>query len=185
MKKVVLIPHWVQDTLNRHKLQLVDVLDFQKIRGLFSVNDLAGCLAMECFEALCYGASIPDQSSLTLRSAWFDSATAEQKSEVSRIDMLSMDGSVQSDLKNRLFSMESRDERYTKPFITYDLSPSIGAAVIYPGYFVDGEEYSDTSLSLIESVLRVFYAYDSHHAVARSELFKQYLQLLSNKTVIV
>ena len=185
MKSVVLIPHWVQETLNRHKLQLGDVLDFQKIRVLLSIQDLAGLLATECFEALCYGASIPDQSSYPLRAAWFKSASAEQQVEVSRIDMLSMDSSVQNDIRNRLFTPESRDDRYEKPFITYDLSPEIAAAVIYPGYFVDGEEYSETSLCLIESVLRVFYAYDSHHAVARSELFKQYLLLLSNKTVIV
>jgi hypothetical protein len=38
---------------------------------------------------------------------------------------------------------------------------------------------------LIESVLRVFYAYEPHHVVAQTELFKQYLRLLSSRTVIV
>lgn len=189
MKQVVLIPHWVQETLNRHKLQLVDVLDFQKISGLISIQDLASLLAMDRFEQQCYGADVPDKSNMELRFAWERSAQPQQQALIQQLDRMSFDDSVRNDVYHRLFSPDLNTDydtgRYPKAFITYDLSPTIAGVVIFPGHFADGSVHDDKSLALIESVLQIFYAYDAHHVVAQSELFKQYLRLLSNKTVIV
>lgn len=190
MKNILVIPYWVQEQLARNKLRLPEVLEYEKARQVLSAHDMATLVsAAIVFENVigktgdlnaCSG--VPSNA---IVEAWQASATAEQREDCNRVISLSYDDSIVADLRERLLSANAYDERHPQPFITYDLTPTTVGVVIYPGYFVEGTDYQDKSILLLESILRVFYAYDSHHEVAKHECFKHYLHLLSSRTVIV
>lgn len=190
MKHILVIPFWVQEQLNRNKLRLHELLEFGKARKVLSAHDMATvATATHCWDYVT-GHLEGEENTYPvgrdgLLDAWRASATAEEQEDLNRLLSLSYDPSIIADIKHRLFDAGSADERHQQPFNTYDLTPEIVAVVIYPGHFVEGAAFQDRSVLLLESVLRVFYAYDPHHEVAKHPCFKQYLRLLSSRTVIV
>lgn len=190
MKTILVIPFWVQEQLNRNKLRLQELLEFGKARKVLSAHDMATAATAFTYWEHLAGVERNDNDIYpveenSIQSIWRASATAEEQEELERVLNLSYDSSIIEDLRHRLFEAESFDERHQQPFNTYDLTPDTVAVVVYPGYFVKGAAFQDRSVQLLESVLRVFYAYDSHHEVAKHSCFKQYLRLLSSRTVIV
>lgn len=189
MKKILVIPYWVHEQLNRNNLRLADVLDYSKVRKVLSATDMSALLA-ECdklepligpCEQPCYEGDTPE----SLHNLWCKTRGVDDVDDLNRITNLSYDLSVQSDWRTRLFDPASYDERYPEAFNTYDLAPGVVAVVVYPGHFTAEQPHQDKSILLIESILRVFYAYESHHEVARHPCFKQYLRLLQPRSVIV
>lgn len=190
MKSILVIPFWVQEQLNRNKLRLHELLEFGKARKVLSAHDMATAATAFTFWEHVIGVERNDNDiypveECSLQSIWRASATTEEMEELDRVLSLSYDPSIIDDLSHRLFTAESLNERHDQPFNTYDLTPETVAVVIYPGYFVKGAAFQDRSVTLLESVLRVFYAYDSHHEVAKHPCFKQYLRLLSSRAVIL
>lgn len=185
MNKVILVPHWVQETLRRNQMNLNECLDFSKIRSILSTNDLAGFLALQEFAGYLYG----DEENFTrypdLLAEWSEGASGENLNYLQiTLPALANDASIVNEVKARLFSPESKDSRYEEAFITYDLKPSTVGVVVYPGHFVTGSKQK-LELPLIESILKVFYVYTPYHIVAGTDFFKKYLHLLSSKSVIV
>ena len=186
---IVLIPYWIQETLQRHQLPLSACLDLGKLRPLLAMNDLIAFYALqEQFETVLGTKYIGN----CLTWIWADTIPNDNGSLKDflwkQLNPLSEDPSFELDVKSRLFNSDSRMSEYKNAFITYDLPAFVGGlasgqnnvgVVIYPGFFTveNGKEYQ---LPLIREILKLLYVYQSSHEVAKTPLYKRYLELLAN-----
>lgn len=188
MKNILMIPYWIHEQLNRNKLRVEELLDYSKINRVLSAVDKASLLRVYTeLDRLIGKRPESDVDPLPENSLYhlWERTAGDHAEDFRRATNLSYDLSVSQDLTDRLFSQDSYDPRYPEPFNTYDLASTVVGVVVYPGHFVEGVPHQDKSILVLESILRVFYAYDSHHEVARHPCFKQYLRLLQPRSVIV
>lgn len=176
-KKVVLIPHWIQEMLTRKGLPLATCLELPKIRSMLTLQDLMVFAALQRMSAQVIGARhvLVDE----LFDQWHSSIPAGDAESRALMDTLSQSLN-EDDVTTRLLVPESKLDECEKPFITYDLSPTVCGVVIFPGYFVPGA-HPELFLSLIESILKVLYVYDTYSVVAKTPLFARYLELLARR----
>lgn len=183
-KKIVLVPYWISETVHRNKMNLADVLDFEKIRHLCSPVDLAGfAILQDCAPNLVGGDVYMPWS---LFGVWFESLRTEdgKSYHANTVMPLTFDESFIKSAKDRLFSEDSRNERYSEPFNYYDIAPAVGAMVISPGFYTANAS-DELHLNTVEAILKALYVYAPHNEVARTPWFKRYLELLSKKKVAV
>ncbi len=178
-KAIVLIPHWVQEILQRNQLPLSACLDLEKIKPIMSLNDLVSFAALQSFYKQITGADSPMNSLLWVWSQSFPTTNVEMKDFLwNKVNTLSSDASFKNEVKTRLLSADARVSQHKDAFITYDLQPQVVGVVIFPGFFV-GEYGSEFQKPLVEAILKLLYVYESTHEVAKTPLFKRYLELLS------
>jgi len=178
-KKVVLIPHWVQDVMQRNKLQLADCLILEKIKPLMSFNDLAGFVALQDYFYKVTGseAVMPELTQIFADS--INEKDVQLRSFCyTTLIKTAADDSVHKELEARLFDINSKNNIYEKPFIIYDLTPEVCGVVIYPGYFFSTNDFG-LQKAVIDEVLKVLYVYGAFHEVASTPFFKRHLELLS------
>jgi hypothetical protein len=185
-KQIVLIPYWVQEIMQRNKLPLSDCLDLAKLRPLISLNDLLMFAVMDNCQEEIIG-SLPGQDTVP---SYFQSIIWEWSKIIptnehelndfcwKSISTISKDVSILNELKERLFCEDAKSSMYEKPFITYDLTPGITGVVIFPGFFTSARK-KEFQKPLVEAILKLSYVYDSTHEVAKTPLFKRYLELLA------
>jgi hypothetical protein len=180
-KVVILIPFWVQETLKRNNLQLSACLELEKIKPLFSTNDLITFLTLQDQRYLKLVAGLDTVDQLTW--VWSNSIL---KSNRELNDILwktlvpaSSDPSFHTEITERLFTEESKDKRHSDPFVTFDLTPDVCGVVLYPGYFISPNNI-DLQKAVIEAIIEVLYRYLSFHETAQSPFFKRYLETLSD-----
>lgn len=181
-KKLMLIPYWIEDALKRNRMSLAECRDFNKIKPVCAVNDLLEFATLQNKAEMVFGKDAWYQSSYDLIATW-GSSIAENNTEMydyltKNIMSLCHDASFDKELTSRLFTRESRQERYAQPFSVVDLTRDVAGVVIYPGFFCNPVD-TRLQLQLIEAVLKVLYVYDSHSEVSKTSLFLRYLDLLS------
>jgi len=180
IKRIVLIPFWVQDILARNKMQLADCLNVAKLKPIMALNDLLAFAALQRHIVQLVGAPVIGDE---LYWIWAESVAANpelKKFLNESISVLSGDPTYNREIQSRLFDPDAHTAQYEKPFITYDLSPEVLGVVIYPGYFTDSGN-NDLQKSLVSAILKLLYVYEHDHKVAKTPLFKRYLELLSAK----
>lgn len=185
-KKVVLIPHWIHETLNRHQLPISEALNFNALRRIVSANDMAGYILLNR-HAHHVGVVDPKvQDLVDLPSVLYKTVMAEHMSYLYEVVCpLSDMPQMKEDLQDRLFSPDSRTPQYEDPFNIYDVSPEFVGVVINPGFFT-GEAGSDQHVfDLLEAVVKALYVYAPLHEVASTPVFLRYLGLLSKKRIMV
>lgn len=184
-KEFILIPYWIEDTLQRNNASLQACLDFPKLKGVCSLNDLIGFQALQgCVPQILGKDAHSPFSTYTLFGTWHASMV-ENDTEMhdyltKNVTLLSEDATFIAETRARLFSPESKHGRYPEPFRVVDLSNRLSGVVIYPGFFTDTPNPA-LQFALIEAVLKVLYVYDSHSEVSQTSLFLRYLELLSKK----
>lgn len=179
-KRIVLIPYWVQDTMQRKKLNLVDCLDFNKVMSVMAISDLVGFSALqEFFPHVLGNVQFYDE----LYTLWFQSVQANPVAGsylANNITPFVRLDETKKEVAERLFSSDAKTAQHENAFITYDLSPEVLGVVIYPGFFVR-EGDVELQKSLVKAILKVLYVYEPSHEVAKTPLFKRYLELLAVK----
>jgi len=178
-KKIILIPYYVQEIMQRNSLQLADCLDLVKIRRVISVQDIAGFIALQGYNKTIFGIDIIDDLSFTLSNSIIKGNTELNDFLWKTLTPLSIDESIQNELKARLFESSGKIDHYKEPFGIYDLTPEVGGVVIYPGYFTTNGN-TELQKNVIEKVLKLLYVYGAFHEVASTPFFNQYLKLLKN-----
>ncbi len=187
IKKVVLMPYWVQDALSRHNDALGGALCFDTLSKFLNTNDLIGFLSLQDYLLELAGYELHGNA-LTLK--WVETAKcAESETLLTQtiIPMASMPGYL-DDVHSRLFGAEScydRQSRHETPFNVYDITHDVAAVVIHPGFFTEEAGSNGYRAALIEALLKVLYAYNAYHEVAHTPLFKRYLELLAQKELTV
>lgn len=179
-KQIVLIPFWIQEIMKRNNMPLAECLEFPKVKPVMALNDLVEFSALQEHMDFVLGTKF---AGTHLYWVWASSipngnADSELMQALNSASTLSKDESFQKELKSRLFDTAAKSSHYKEPFITYDLSPTVVGVVIYPGFF-DRENNTALQKPLVEAILKVLYVYEPSHEVAKTPLFKRYLELLS------
>lgn len=180
IKRIVLIPHWVQDILSRNKMPLSDCLNVGKIKPVMALSDLLCFAALQKHMQHVFGSPVVGDELYWL---WLESVgdNAELRKFVNDSVMgLSRDPSYNREVYSRLFEEDSKNVHQENAFITYDLSPEVVGVVIHPGFFVS-QHNLELQKSLVKAILKVLYVYAPSHEVAKTPLFKRYLELLNGK----
>lgn len=185
-KEVILIPHWVHETLRRHQLPINEALNFGNIRRIVSVNDLA-CWMILNRQAHHVGLKQPNEGGLiSLETAWGSTVTAEHSDYLFNVVYPLTDiPQFKLDLADRLFSPDSRTPQYEEAFNIYDLSSKYEGVVINPGFFTSEAGSDRHVFDLLEAVVKALYVYAPLHEVANTPVFLRYLDLLSKKRIVV
>lgn len=179
-KQIVLIPYWIQDTLKRKNISLIEAFNLPKLKDMVAQNDLIGFFSLQSeFEKL-IGVRYTD----SLWDVWYKSIPKDNKELIKYFnDMIlpiSRDCSIKEDIHGRLFSGSNKEEKYPDPFTVIDLTQDAAGIVIYPGHYHEQAD-AEQQETLIEALLKLLYIYNTHDVVARTEIFKRYLELLANK----
>lgn len=184
-KHIILIPYWVQESLQRQQLPLATCLDFEALKPIMSLNDLVTFSTLQHHVETCTGKDTAVGDSLFFH--WIRNIPESHRDSVDyltkTVSTLETDPSFHAEVKARLFDPAGKLDRYPQPFIIYDLTPEVAGVVIYPGFFGKADEA--LQLSLIEAILKTLYVYDTYNEVSKTPLFRRYLELLSKKQIIV
>lgn len=185
-KKVILIPHWVSETLSRHKLPIYEALNFAKLREIVSLADLAG---MEVLNRHGARIGLKEHSSYELGRMWmrpYSEGDAPLNYYYGSVAPYADLPTTEQDVIARLFSPDAWTNRYEKPFIIYDdLSHDHIGVVINPGFFTGEEGTTQRQFDFLEELIKALYVYAPTHVVAATSVFHQYLGLLSKKRIMV
>lgn len=182
-KDIIIVPHWVHESLHRNGMNLGDCLDFEKIRGIFSQADLVQFLCIQDSINYITGAQESVQKiDAGLWSKWNQTLMTEDAKKLlyDTISPMSCDPTFQQAARDRLFSPEAKRARDEQAFITYDIAPEVGAIVVYPGHFTSAV-LGELQVRALRAILKVLYVYNTQHEVSRTPWFRQYLTGLSLK----
>jgi hypothetical protein len=187
IKKVVLIPYWVQEALSRHSCGLDDALNFDKLVQYVNTNDLIGFYAIQQYLLEFAGYEVHGDA---LAQKWGETSRAEGNNSLlmQTIIPFSKDPSYIQDLESRLFTVESAFDRlphHVEPFNVYDITHDVAGVVLHPGFYTEESGANGFRAALIVAILKVLYAYNAYHEVASTPLFKRYLGLLVDKQLTV
>lgn len=187
MKKVVLIPYWVQDALSRNNCALSDALNFDQIIKCVNVNDLIGFLALQEYMLELGGYEV---SGSALMLSWSASAKEEGSESLLTQTIIPFTGQAEyiEDVHSRLFTRDSQCDRlahHTEPFNMYDITHDVAGVVVHPGFFTEEAGSNGYRAALVCAILKVLYAYNAYHEVASTPLFKRYLGLLAEKQLSI
>lgn len=174
---IYIIPRWIANTLKRHGLSLVDLLNFDKIKPILSMNDLLNIEASQYhFEKI---TGIKQNSSILYE--WISTANDVDKLYIEKqIDPLSKDKFQRDAVSSLLFTeVESLDELL--PFEVVPLADLAIGVVVTPGAFA-GIKAETHHLSVIRNTLKQLYVYEKRTPVTSSGLYSRYLELLSQES---
>lgn len=176
-KQFIIIPYWVESALARNQYNLVDVLDYTKVKNTLSVNDIAQLLAVQSMEGMAINKCF--DSSWCLFSSWRSSAQSSSN-EVeldSIISPLSCSKDLQEDLLQRL-SLSSAPLVYNENDPKYrivDFDRNITAVVLNAG-FEDFQRDQINFFKLNVDLLKSLYVSMSITEVSSYGLFVNYVR---------
>ena len=200
----ILIPRFIQKALSRHNLPLSSFIDFNKMREFLSINDIVLVQTLqrnEHWKTLLDITAVEDKdfwygTDSCLYNLWYESATEENKTYlVNILSVLVESGQANDEIAERLFNnhdcVESNDsvasnnisvievadsvnKLETQPYEVHDIGPK------YYGIILESSvsPNRDFSNKLIKDILKSMYLYCSQSEVARSPLFKLYMDRL-------
>jgi hypothetical protein len=184
-KEVILIPHWIHESLNRHQRPVGEVLNFASLRRIVSVDDMVAFLLLQRVSDR-VGVSEPNRGLVSLQTAWGTTVTAEHSDYLyNTVYPLTEMKQFQEDLVERLFSADARSAQYEKPFNIYDLSSKYLGVVINPGFYTGEDGTTLRQFDLLEELVKALYVSAPFHEVATTPVFLRYLGLLSKKRIMV
>lgn len=191
IKKVVLVPYWVQEALARHHCGLEAAFDFDKLVQFINTNDLIGYLSLQDYLLELAGYEVHgDTSGSVLQQKWRETAKSEGAETLLTQTIIPLVRSPEylQDVCDRLFSPNAVCDRlphHENAFNVYDATLDAACVVIHPGFFTEEAGSDGFRAALIEALLKVLYAYNAYHEVAHTPLFKRYLELLAQKELTV
>jgi hypothetical protein len=183
--KVIVIPHWIAESLKRAQMQPKECIDYRKVKQVVSTDDLLTLIAAQQLTQTLIGSQWNPTSEWDLCELWQQSmngGTESEKSEANALFELSRAGYLE-EVKARLFTAGTNGDTYRpdydKPFIIYDLMPDVIGIVVHPGFFSENPA-KELKLSLVEAVIKVLYVYNTaYHELAATLWYKRFLELLA------
>lgn len=176
----ILIPFWVEKALKRNKLSLKDILDYQLVRKILSLEDLAGLISfqqsnsLEVFNGFYNG---------VLLSSW-EKTSGHLKAELgSAVIPLSDSEEVKKYVSMRITSPNtSEDINGDDLYKIIDIERNTFCIVFKEGFTQLALSSFDVQLNFIRNILKVFYVYHSVDVVSKQPMFKYYIEMLNGST---
>lgn len=196
---IILVPYWMKERMATRNEGLNSLLVFKKATKLFSINDLAGFLALQrkmhyisgWVPSLGSSENCGNYNPPHLSDHWtmsFAFEDTEVNNLFNAISILSNSAEVNKDIDTRLFSSElnlmslglglgSRDERV---FETINVDTSLTYVIVTPGVFTTRYmEKNPNRMKVLEGILQVFYRAMDAHQVSRTIWFESFVKTLN------
>lgn len=172
-KTFILVPYWVQDMLQRNKLPMASVLDYNKMSELMSIEDRSAFLNIQLANKIALFAT---SCNSYLLGSWEQSADTKQKAVLdSAVVPKSYSETASQDNCERLELGDKSPE--DRPWAIVDFDRNVFAIVLKPG-FIDAVKDSALALQFTREILEVFYGYYKVHQVSQLSIFSKYLEFL-------
>lgn len=179
MKKIVIVPSWIQRTLSRERRMVTDVLSFSKLCDLLSPQDLSALVAMQSHESFsAYTVNEGDKNALV--DVWKQSCPAKAQDALQNVLNPSNKFTLDKDHLKALISGETRDDNTAKGFEVIPASHGVILLILKDGYF-GSQDYDEQDANIVENILRVLYGEFVQEEVAQTTIFSRYVRMLSNR----
>lgn len=211
-KNIILIPHWVAESLGRNKLAIADCLNLDRLRSVISINDLATFLALQDQVHQVVGGN-PDLNfmygcSWTLQAEWAggeaypyvcgDREHLPANARLNRLEERPVDKShpnyhfVYEQLHPLAVDATTLKELNDRLFSGQrDLERYEKPFITYDltreiaGIVINpGLFTTGDHIAFVEAVLKLCYVYQPYHEVCMTTWYKRYLELLSVKQIV-
>jgi hypothetical protein len=178
---VLFIPYWIRTVLQANSLNVIDVLNYSKLRPILSIEDLAECY---CAFNLVSPSKSPvasflnDLSSWTSHNFWRESQTPEQAAEfTSFIQPLGYSDPTISRVFDRLTSLDPVDPG--KNYHSTITAQGGFSFILLEQGFINALEDKGYRLRLLSDYLKLLYVTLPPHRVSLDyPAFKLYLEHL-------
>lgn len=178
--QVVMVPAWLFRTVLRNKLNTIDLINYDKLRPIISVDDVAEYLAIN--DKLKIGGCNPNH--YYYFGSMFRNLTPEQTIEWNNsVVPLSGSESISSSLISKLSRsnpMDSYSDTEAKPPYTF-ITVNTTVFVILEEGFITHMSSTDNMLDFIKLYLKNCYAVAKMSIVHQLPLFGLYIKLLQQK----
>lgn len=180
--QLIILPYWIKQLLDRNKLNYIDILDYDKVRKLMSIEDVATFIGLNNSDYLktnLLGRLLG--ASHYLKHHYLDDAAKEQVSELQSviiplsqseiiyktiIDRLSLDNIAEKDCTSSedLYSLQINNDSTIFLFVKKGILNAL--------------EDRDYAKKLISAYLRALYSLIPINEVSYTDAFKLYLALI-------
>lgn len=181
MKKLIVVPTWIQGALERERRSIVDVLSFQKLSEVISFADIQSFLLLQS-HAFVKNYHIGVNDATALVSAWSATGGEDKASEFSSLVNPTTQESLNKDKLNLLINGEERDSEKEKWHGVFHGDHNNLLLVLKSGHF-GSQDYEEQDANIVENILRVLYGEFVQEEVAQTPIFKRYVALLSNRVI--
>ena len=173
----VLIPEFVEKTLQRNSVSLATALDFHRLSKFLSINDIAQFLACQG-----YWSSVLNDPNFRydcdLASIW--KKTCGGDIDTNLLDQVCFINGAQGQTKDealyRLIDKDPVGQSVPEQFRVVDLAPDMYGLVIRMGY----DCTTETKKVVLRSMIKAINVYAPFNDVAKTEFFDLYLKTLTN-----
>jgi hypothetical protein len=174
-----IVPYWIESAMTRNSMQLGDILNYEKLRTVVSLNDAAELLALQSLQNFTIEKLVPYMS--VLLSRWRESAQGAYLTELeSVLPLLSCGDSINAGLIERLSSGNP-------PSINEDsLKYKIVACqknthcIVLDNGFIEHQALPNFTLTFSRSLIDSLKFYLDTKEIASLSFFKHYVRSLSD-----
>lgn len=179
---VLVAPSWIADTLARQGHPIKTLIDFPKMRTIFSMSDLFAFLACQKLARVHVFGSLDVVSDvLGVLYAWSNSCQDKADKEYFKrnIEPFAGDEKYEELVKDNLFLDKNVLPNVKKePYRVVPIEDSHLVVIIQPGVFSATQGFKHRP-GLIRSILKQLYVYEDETDVAASSWMRSHLQFLS------
>lgn len=173
----IIIPEFVQKTLQRNSVSLSTVLDFRTLQQYLSTNDIVDFVTAQEYWAevishykFSYQVSLPT----VWRSKYLSDADKALLDQVCFLQ--GAQGQTKDKVLHRIYDQASNDQAGNDSFEVVDLAPDVYGLVIHSGY----KPVIETKRAVIRSIVKALNVYSPFCDVATTPFFDVYLLTLTN-----
>ena len=179
MKKIIIVPSWIQRVLQREHCSVKEVLSYKKLTELMSSADIRAFLLLQS-HAILKDYHIGENDASALLEAWTTSGGAEDCKQLASLVNPSVEQSLDKDKLSALIAGECRDNSNAKEHGIFPGDSKTLLLVLKAGYF-GSEDYETQDANIVENILRVLYGEFVQEEVAQTPIFKRYVTILSKR----
>ena len=173
-KAMVIVPYWVENVLKRNRLAFTEVLNYGKMRGLMSVEDLSAFLYLQRADKIDL---FKNAVNTYLLSSWEQTRSSDEKTElVSVVVPLSYSEETVNDVVERLSQVQEDTEQNAYDIV--DFAREAFVVVLRKG-FMQSMATPVKQLDFVRDLLKLYYCYYEPHEVSSLQIFQNYLDRLN------
>lgn len=178
MKKIIIVPSWMQRVLIREKLSTKEILSYTKLKAYFCFDDIKALVLLQSYNPF-KAYHIDEDDGSALLQAWKRNNPGEDFSVFNSLVNSSSSNNIDKDHLKFLISGEHREAEQDKGYEIMAGDYHNLLLVLKDGYF-GSEDYEQQDTNIVENILRVLYGEFMQEEIARTPIFKRYVVLLSN-----
>lgn len=177
------VPFWIESAMTRNGMQLGDVLDYNKLRSVISLNDAAELLALQNLQTFTFQKLIPNTG--LLLSSWQESAQGAYLTELDSVmPLLSCGDSLNAGLIERLSNGDpSSIEAVSSKYKISSCRRDVHCIVLDKG-FIDAQATVGFNLEFCRSLIESVKIYLNTQEVASFPFFNIYVRELSQLNLV-